>query len=273
MVLCQDGKALCYSLFMSEENINENLIKKGLTTRFIGQNVLYYPSVGSTNDIARQQALLKAPEGTVVVADIQTTGRGRLKRVWVSPPGNIAVTVVLYPARKNLHFLTMLASLAVLYSIEKTTGLQCQLKWPNDVLIRNKKVCGILLESQAATDSVEYAIVGIGINVNMRLADYPEIASIATSLADETGKQVARTTLLQNLFLEMEKLYLRLQAGEAILPEWREHLVTLGKQIHVRAGDDVFAGVAESVADDGCLLLRCVDGRLMKFNTGDVTMR
>ena len=154
----------------------------------------------STNDIARQQALSKAPEGTAVIADRQTTGRGRLRREWVSPQGNIAVTIVLYPARKDLHFLTMLASLAVLYSIEKTTGLKCQLKWPNDVLINNKKVCGILLESQAASDSVDYAIIGIGINVNMKLADYPEIASIATSLADETGKEISRAVLLRNLF-------------------------------------------------------------------------
>ena len=132
---------------MYEENLNPTSITKGLTTHFIGQNVLYYPSVTSTNDIARQQALLKAPEGTAVIADRQTTGRGRLKREWVSPQGNIAVTVVLYPARTNLAYLTMLAALAVLYTIEKATGLHCQLKWPNDVLINNKKVCGILLQS------------------------------------------------------------------------------------------------------------------------------
>jgi len=258
---------------MSEDNLNLTAITDGLTTRFIGQNVLYYPSVTSTNDIARQQALLKAAEGTAVIADRQTAGKGRLKREWVTPQGNIAATIILYPARKNLHFLTMLASLAVLYSIEKTTGLKCRLKWPNDVLINNRKVCGILLESQASTDSVEYAIAGIGINVNMKLADHPEIASIATSLADEAGREVSRTTLLQNLFVEMEKLYLRLQSGESLLPEWRDHLATLGKQIHVRAGDEVFAGIAESVADDGSLMLRCPDGRLLKFTAGDVSLK
>jgi len=258
---------------MYEENLNPTSITKGLTTHFIGQNVLYYPSVTSTNDIARQQALLNAPEGTAVIADRQTTGRGRLKREWVSPPGNIAVTVVLYPGRNNLTYLTMLAALAVLYSIEKTTGLHCQLKWPNDVLINNKKVCGILLESHVAADFVDYAIIGIGINVNMKLADYPEIASIATSLADEVGEEVSRLTLLHNLFQEMEKLYLRLQAGESILAEWRNNLVTIGKKIHVRSGDEVFAGTAETVADDGSLLLRCDDGSLIKFMAGDVTLR
>ena len=258
---------------MSAEKLSQKSITKGLTTRFIGQNVLYYPTVTSTNNIARQQALAKAPEGTAVVADRQTTGRGRLKRAWVSPQGNIAVTIVLYPARKNLHFLTMLASLAVLHSIEKTTGLKCQLKWPNDVLINNKKVCGILLESQAASDSVDYAIVGIGINVNMKLSDYPEISAIATSLADETGEEVSRLVLLCNLFLEMEKLYLRLQVGETPLAQWSDNLITLGKNINVRFGDDVFEGIAESVAGDGSLMLRCVDGKLLKFMAGDVTLR
>ena len=264
---------MCYSLFMSEEKLSQTIITKGLTTRFIGQNVLYYPSVTSTNDIARQQALQKAVEGTAVIADRQTSGRGRLKRAWVSPQGNIAVTIILYPARENLRYLTILAALAVLRSVEKTTRLKCQLKWPNDVLINNKKVCGILLESQAASDSVDYAIIGIGINVNMKLSDYPEIASIATSLADETGEEVSRPALLRNLFTEMEELYLCLQAGQSPLAEWRDNLVTLGKNIHVRSGDDVFEGIAESVAEDGSLMLRGADGRLLKFMAGDVTLK
>ena len=120
---------------------------------------------------------------------------------------------------------------------------------------------------------MDYAIIGIGINVNMRLADYPEIAPIATSLADEMGRAVSRTVLLRNLFMEMEKIYLRLQAGESILGEWRDKLVTLGKKIHVRSGDEVFTGTAESVADDGSLMLRCDDGKLLKFMAGDVTLK
>ena len=248
-------------------------ISRELATDFIGQNLFYFASVTSTNDIARQQALGKSPEGTAVIAERQTSGRGRLKREWVSPEGNIAVTVVLYPDRKNLYFLTMLAALAVQRGIEKTTGVKCQLKWPNDVLVNGKKVCGILLESKASVESVDYALVGIGINVNMKIADHPEIAAIATSLALETGSEVSRTELLRNLFIEMEKLYLRLRAGESILAEWRDQLVTLGKKVFVRSGDEAFEGTAESVADDGSLLLRCADGKLLKFNAGDVTLK
>jgi BirA family biotin operon repressor/biotin-[acetyl-CoA-carboxylase] ligase len=258
---------------MSEQKMDVLSISRELATDFIGQNLLYFASVTSTNDIARQQALGKSPEGTAVIAERQTSGRGRLKREWVSPEGNIAVTVVLYPDRKNLYFLTMLAALAVQRGIEKTTGVKCQLKWPNDVLVNGKKVCGILLESKASVESVDYALVGIGINVNMKIADHPEIAAIATSLALETGSKVSRTELLRNLFIEMEKLYLRLRAGESILAEWRDQLVTLGKKVFVRSGDEAFEGTAESVADDGSLLLRCADGKLLKFNAGDVTLK
>jgi BirA family biotin operon repressor/biotin-[acetyl-CoA-carboxylase] ligase len=258
---------------MPEEPLNSISITDSLNTRFIGQKTLYYPSLTSTMDIARQQVARKAPEGTAVIADRQTTGRGRLKRNWVSPKGNIAVSIILYPARAYLHSLTILASLAVFHSIETTTGLKCQLKWPNDVLIKGKKVCGILLESQSKTDNVDYATIGIGINVNMRLGDYPEIASIATSLAAELGKEVSRLTLIRNLFVETERLYLKLQSGESLLPEWQEHLITLGKNVRVRSGEDVFEGIAESVAEDGSLLLRCPDGCLMKFMAGDVTLR
>ncbi|MDD5288222.1 MAG: biotin--[acetyl-CoA-carboxylase] ligase [Dehalococcoidales bacterium] len=258
---------------MSIEEMNSSLITRGLTTHFVGQNVLYYPSVTSTNDIACQQAVQKSPEGTAVIADRQTTGRGRLKRAWVSPSGNIAVSIVFYPVKAHLHYLTMLASLAVMHSIETTTGLKCQLKWPNDVLIKGKKVCGILLESQAKPDRVDYAVIGIGINVNMRLADYPEIAPIAASLADESGKEVSRLDLIRNLFIAMEALYLRMQSGESLLLEWKDNLITLGKNVRVRSGEDVYEGTAESVADDGSLLLRSPDGSLMKFMAGDVTLR
>ena len=167
----------------------------------------------------------------------------------------------------------MLASLAVLRSIEKTTGLKCQLKWPNDVLINNKKVCGILLESQAAPDSVDYAIIGIGINVNMKLSDYPEISAIATSLADETGKKYPVRFCCVICFWKWKSYICGFKPAN--LP-WRNgviNLITLGKNIHVRFGDDVFEGIAESVADDGSLMLRCADGKLLKFMAGDVTLR
>jgi BirA family biotin operon repressor/biotin-[acetyl-CoA-carboxylase] ligase len=248
-------------------------ITRNLPTRFIGQRVLYYPSVTSTNEVARLNAQKKAPEGTVVVAEQQTAGRGRLKRLWLTPEGNIACSVILYPTKTYLHSLIMLVSLAVADAMGKVTGLKCQLKWPNDVLINGKKVCGILIETRTQVDSVDYAIIGIGINVNMRLADYSEIQAIATSLADEMGNTVSRVALLRQLFIDMERLYLAVISGEDILERWRNRLITLGKKVHIRSGDDVFEGIAESVAEDGSLNLRQADGTLRNFMAGDVTLR
>lgn len=258
---------------MYDERLSPDVIIEGLPTLFVGQNILYYPSLESTNDVARKQASAKAAEGTVVIAGQQTTGRGRLKRAWVSPQGNIAASIILYPTRQELPYLIMLIALAVFHSIGKTTGLECRLKWPNDVLIDNKKVCGILVETKAGIDTVDYAVIGIGMNVNIKLADYPEIASYATSLSDEAGRDISLVKLLQNLFAEVERLYLELKDGKSPLAEWKSRLITLGKEISVISGGDVYEGIAESVADDGSLLLRCPDGVLMKFMAGDVTLK
>lgn len=258
---------------MLEGKFDAAEITRDLPTRFIGKNILYYPSLTSTMEIARKQALMKTPEGTIIITEQQTAGKGRLKRFWISPEGNIAFSIVLYPTKKYLHSLTIMASLAVLHSIEKTTGVKCQLKWPNDVLINGKKVSGILLESRAKPESVDYAIIGIGINVNMKVTDYPEIARIATSLSDELGKEVSRTILLCNIFVEMEKLYLEIQSGQSLLEEWRKQLITLGRDVRVTSGEDIIEGIAESVDEDGSLLLHCQDGRLLKFMAGDVTLR
>src|SRR4030042_7117573 len=167
----------------------------------------------------------------------------------------------------------MLPSLAVLNSIQMTTGLTCRLKWPNDVLIRDKKVCGILIETKTQTDRLDYAIFGIGINVNMKLVEYPELHSIATSLADELGKPVSVIQLLRQLFIELERLYLGMLSGKSLFPEWHHNLATIGKQVRVQSGDNIFEGTAESVNEDGCLLLRCNDGSVMGITIGDVTLR
>jgi BirA family biotin operon repressor/biotin-[acetyl-CoA-carboxylase] ligase len=167
----------------------------------------------------------------------------------------------------------MLASLAVAYSIENVTGLKTQLKWPNDVLIKGRKVCGILIESGVRRRKVDYAIIGIGINVNLRPVDFPEISPIATSLSDELGREVPCLDLLRHLLVEVEKLYLALLSGESVYQQWRDRLVTLGRRVQVSWGKTRYEGRAESVARDGSLLLRCSDGSLTKIVAGDVTLR
>jgi len=258
---------------MVENNLSLASITSNLGTHFIGQRVFYYPTLASTMEVARQEAQLGAVEGAVVIADEQTAGRGRIKRVWLSPKGSIALSIILYPSVVNLPSLIMLASLAVVHSIEAVTGLRSQIKWPNDVLVNDRKVCGILIESSVRGNTVDYAIIGIGVNVNLRLSDFPEILSTATSLSDELGGGVSRLRVIRRLLVEVERLYLALQAGGSIYEEWRDSLVTLGRKIRVKSGKTVYEGVAESVARDGSLLLRHSNGNLSKIVAGDATLR
>ena len=258
---------------MEKDSLSSALITHNLETRFIGQRVLYYPQLSSTMDIARQEALRGAAEGTVVVADEQIGGRGRVKRVWLSPEGSIALSIILYPGVINSPYLIMLASLAVVHSIEVVAGLKAQIKWPNDVLISDKKVCGILIESNVRGDTVDYTIISIGLNVNFRLSGFPEIQDTATSLSDELGEDLPRLKVVRQLLKETEKLYLALRAGESCYEEWRDRLVTLGNSVRVKSGGAIYEGVAESVVRDGSLLLRCTDGNLLKIVSGDATLR
>jgi len=268
-----DNRGAIESMAKADDDLSAEAISRDLKTRFVGRGVVYYPGVASTMDLVRKEARKGAAEGTVIVAGEQTGGKGRRNRVWLSPPGSISLSLVLKPAVAELPCLVMVAALAVVYAIEAVTGLRPRIKWPNDVLINRKKVCGILIESQLARGAVDYAIVGIGINVNMRLADYPEIAPFATSLSDEMGRSVSRLALLRRLFEEMERLYLAIPFGESVFQQWRERLVTLGKRVTVSSGEADVEGVAESVAPDGSLWLRQRDGSLSQVVAGDVSLR
>ena len=153
-----------------------------LKTRIVGWEILYFRSVSSTMDIARREAEDGAAEGTVIIAGEQTGGRGRLQRDWLSPPGNLALSVILYPEVSGLSYLVMLASLAAARSIEAVTGLEVRLKWPNDVVVETRKICGILTECELVEDRVAFVVMGIGLNVLSRRADFAEeIRGIATS--------------------------------------------------------------------------------------------
>ena len=258
---------------MVENSLSPAAITNNLETRFIGQRVIYYPSLSSTMEVAKQEAQKGAAEGTVIIADEQTAGKGRIKRVWLSPKGNIALSVILYPSLAYLPSLIMLASLAVIRSLEAVTNLKLQVKWPNDVLANGKKVCGVLIESNVRGDVVDYAIIGIGVNVNLRPYDFPEIQATATSLSHELGRDVSRLNVIRRLLVEIERLYLTLLAGGSIYEEWRDSLVTLGRRVQVKSGKTIYQGIAESVTRDGRLLLRHSDGSLSKIVAGDVTLR
>jgi len=258
---------------MVEEKLTEASIKKDLDTSFIGQRIIYRSQIPSTMKFARKEVLKGTPEGTVIIAGEQTAGEGRIGRFWSSPKGCIALSIILYPKKAYLPLLIMVASLAVLNTIKSVTGLYPKIKWPNDILINDKKVCGILVESGVRGSNDSYAIIGIGINVNLEAACIGEVSLAATSLYDELGRQVSRLQIIRKLLSEIERLCILAQDGEAVFKEWRLSLETLGKLVDVSSGNDLYEGIAESVERDGSLILRLKDGSLKRIVAGDVTLR
>ena len=247
-------------------------LQSRLHTKFVGRHLYYYRQLPTTMETAKELVKKGAAEGTVVIAGTQTTGRGRIGRTWLSPEGSLAMSVILKPALHNLHQLVMIASLAVVRAIKQVAGLETHIKWPNDVMIKGKKVCGILIENEVKGGRVNFAIIGIGINVNFNPLDFPEIADIATSLSHEVGAEISNVELTSTVLFELERLYLEAQAGAPVHREWQKNMETLGNRIKVKTGKTVEQGKAEKVTENGNLILRRADGSLTEIVAGDVTV-
>jgi len=247
-------------------------LQSRLNTKFVGRQLYYYHRLATTMKTAKELVKKETAEGTVVIAGTQTAGKGRIGRTWLSPVGSLAMSVILKPSVDNLPQLVMIASLAVVRAIKKVTGLKTQIKWPNDVLVKNKKVCGILIENEVKGGKVNSAIIGIGINVNFDPLDFPEITGIATSLSHEIGTEISKVELTSTLLSELERLYLEAQAGAPVYREWQENMETLGRWIKVKNGETVEQGKAETVTENGNLVLRRADGSLTEIVAGDVTI-
>ena len=259
---------------MQGETLSVEAIQEGLNTSVVGRRVVYLSSTTSTMDEARREAEAGAPEGTVVVTEDQTGGRGRFQREWVSPVGaSLLLSVLLRPALHQLPRLNMAATLAVVRAIRGVTGLEARVKWPNDVLLGGRKTCGILIESRLEGEGVAYAAIGIGLNVNFDPGAYPEIAATATSLMRETGGPVSRLATLRGLLRELDELYAALGGGEGMHREWRGLLETLGSRVRVRWGDQSEEGVAVDVDRDGNLVLERADGSRVTLPAGEVSLQ
>ncbi len=257
---------------IEKDVLSAETISKKIGTRFVGKNVIYYPQLKSTMEIAKICASNGVLEGTVVIAEEQTSGKGRMDRSWISPKGCVTLSVILYPDIRHLSSLIMVVSLAVLHTIKKITGIKATIKWPNDILINGKKVCGILIESVIKNNNVGYAVIGLGMNVNLNTSDYPEISSIATSLSDEKKKYISRLEVIRMLLYEIEKIYLLSKKDNTLYKEWRENMDTIGKKVSAKSGDIVYEGMVETVAEDGSLILVLPNGKHINFTAGDVTL-
>jgi len=265
-----------YRLVARPDKLLPTEIRAGLVTVKLGQVVHYFSRVNSTNDVARELARQGADEGTLVVAEEQTDGRGRRGRSWVSPPGtDIFASLILrpnlLPARAPL--LTLTTAVAGAEAIRGLTGLPAAIKWPNDLLINGRKVAGILTEMSAEIDTIFYVIVGIGINVNT--VSFPaDIGGIATSLALESGQPFSRRRLLQLFLQQLERWYhTLLDRREEVLQRWRELSLTLGREVTVYSPNFTVYGRALNIDQEGALLLETDLGEQVRILSGDVSLR
>ncbi len=260
---------------ITDTTLNAERIASALEARHIGWKVYHHPLLSSTMDEAHRLAQAGTPELTAVVADEQTAGRGRLNRRWWSPAGdNLLLSLILRPplSPSQAHRLTMACSLGICDAVGRVSGLRAQVKWPNDLLIGGRKLCGILTELEMTGEQLDYAIVGIGLNVNADLRDAPPLLAPATSMLMEAGHEFSRLEVLVTVLEELERRYRALCAGQTFHHEWAERMVTLGQHVQVREGTTVQSGTAVGVDKDGALLLRDDDGILHRVLVGDVTL-
>lgn len=258
----------------------KDTIQAALRTDILGRALIeVHESIGSTNQRARSLALGDAGEGTLVLAERQTAGRGRLDRVWHSPPGlNLYLSLILRPdlppARAAL--LTLAASLALASAVSDVTGLTPDIKWPNDLLLNGRKMSGILSEMELSGSNVAFVILGVGINVNLSLADLPEdLAETVGSLAIASGRTWDRTEALAAFLTRMEEYYLALKAGrvEEILQAYRASCVTLNSRVEYIHKGVRIQGRAIDVNSAGELVVRRADNnQLVTINAGDVSL-
>ena len=247
-----------------------NYLENNLATRFVGRELHYLPVASSTQDVARELADHGAPEGTAVIAGMQQSGRGRLGRPWLSPEGGLATSIILRPAMSAVHLLPAISALSVFRTV-KRLGIEAGIKWPNDILIGGRKVCGILIEHGLINGAVSYSIIGIGININFDTGLYPEIATLATSLSAQLGHELPVGKVALDVYTELEALYLQAAKPGAIIAEWTAGMHTIGRRVKVQSGNNAIEGVAESINGSGHLVLRLDDGSAQEILAGDVS--
>jgi len=263
---------LGYRLISAPDRLFPSEVTQGLNTRWTGRKIHYFDSLSSTMDIAMQSGLKGDPCGTVVLAESQTRGRGRLGRLWLSPKyKGIYLSLILRPKilPGGASILTLLAAVSVCEAIKETVGFEVQIKWPNDILSGNKKLGGILTELNAEMDKINFVIIGIGLNVNN---DKNTLAGSVTSLKEQKKENINRVILLQEILRRIESNYLLLEnkGNSSILESWRQYNVTLGKRVKVRYQKEHIAGVAVDIDRDGALLVRQDSGLVEKVMAGDV---
>lgn len=258
--------------------VADDLLARLGKTKVVGRDIQVFEQTTSTNDIVEKLARDGVKEGAVVFAESQTKGRGRLGRKWMSPARKgLWFSVLLRPDLRPQEStrLTVISATALCRAIQAAAGLSAEIKWPNDVLIDGKKVAGILTEMSAEPDRVRHVILGIGVDVNQDANEFAgELRPVATSLKIESGEEISRAELATSILRELDKDYERVCAGKfpEVADEWEAACVTIGKNVTVHMGHRKFTGRAESLDDDGALLIRTEHGHLERIIGGDVIL-
>jgi BirA family transcriptional regulator, biotin operon repressor / biotin---[acetyl-CoA-carboxylase] ligase len=267
-----------YRLISRPDRFTEDTIKYGLTTKYLGQNLIAYDKVTSTQKLAYQFAQEGVNDGTIVIAEEQTLGKGRLDRAWHSPAGTgIWMSMIIRPKLlpHQAPQLTLLTAVAIVRAIENHLNIDCEIKWPNDILIGGKKAVGILTELHADPDRINSVIIGIGINVNTKENDFPdELKQIATSLTIAKGEEVNRVSLVQAILVSFENLYENyLTHGfEMIKLLWESYSTSIGKEIVARTLHGSIKGYAKGITSEGVLMLEESDGKMHYIHSADIEL-
>ncbi len=264
-----------YQLLEVPDFLLPGKIRRNLKTKLLGKEVLCYRTIGSTNNLAFRLAESGAEEGTLIVADEQTKGRGRMGRSWYSPPKlGLWQSLILRPDIPPFKApgLSICAGLALAQAIVELTGMDAKIKWPNDCYLNGRKVGGVLLELSAEIDRINFVIAGIGVNVNHQLSDIPKnLSSIATSLRIEVGKEVPRVKLLSSFLEKFEVIYMDFK-NNGFAPQRsliKNFSSLLGTKVTVKYGKEKIEGIAEDIDDNGSLVIR-VGKEKRVVTTGEV---
>lgn len=271
---------LGYRLVKRPDALLKTEILNNLATIKWGREYLYVlDEIDSTNELAKKYANSGKPEGTVVVAEKQLKGKGRLGRTWVSPEGQgIWFSVILRPLMLPVYApqITFVLAVGMVRALEKALGIKATIKWPNDILINKRKVAGILTELSAEIERINYVVFGIGVNVKQKEEDFPEkfrVKSISLDMA--LGRTVSRVQVLQAMLEELEKTYNEyLELGfDYILKEWKVNSITLGANVRVLMGEEMLEGKAIDLDEDGSIIIQDKNGEQHRVIAGDVSLR
>ncbi|MDD5116275.1 MAG: biotin--[acetyl-CoA-carboxylase] ligase [Candidatus Omnitrophica bacterium] len=263
---------LGYRLESSPDRLSGMEVSHGLNTKFIARKIHYFDYLSSTMDFAMQLGMDSAPCGTVVIAESQTKGRGRLGRSWFSPKyKGIYFSLILRPeiAPSASPILTLLNAVSICESVKNICGLDARIKWPNDVFVNGRKIAGILTEINAEMDKINFVVIGIGLNVNN---DKRSLVAQATSLKEQLGHSLSRVALFQELLRRIEDNYILMgkEGSGPIIEKWRNFNLTLGGRIKVHFQDRYIEGQAIGIDSDGSLLIRKDAGLVQKIFSGDI---